>query len=181
MNPTVQIDHILEKPDKHWNRFTLSVHPNITPEMMSHLSQTIWVHYRCCASNPNVTLSILFADQFTNTCKWWDTLRDNKIGASREVNLNPHVTWKVIQSHPEVKWNYGDLSSNENITWEIVESNLHLPWNITNLCYNQMSCYHDVFLSLHQQYVKKQVHPEFYFIYTHPRHYQRLCNNGHFH
>ena len=49
---------------------------------------------------------------------------------------NPAITWDIVQSHPEVDWQYCYLSKNPNITWDIVKKNPDKPWDYDILSMN---------------------------------------------
>ncbi len=49
---------------------------------------------------------------------------------------NPLLTWELIQTHPDIPWDYTVLSSNPIITPAIVRDNSTKPWSKEELCAN---------------------------------------------
>ena len=43
--------------------------------------------------------------------------------------VNPNITWKIVQENPDEPWDWDELSANSNITWKIVRENLDKPWD----------------------------------------------------
>ena len=58
----------------------------------------------------------------------------------RYLSINKYLTWdngvNLVQSNPNIKWEYYLLSQNTNITWDIVSSHPDKPWNYSFLSEN---------------------------------------------
>lgn len=62
--------------------------------------------------------------------------------------------YDYILLHPEKPWNYVHLSRNPNITWEIVSSNSQIKWDYQLLSNNKMTK-HEFFQNKQLQYLLK--------------------------
>lgn len=86
----------------------------ITWEILDkYCSQQPWYEgfsfYEGLAKNPQV----LKLYQERPQSKWWSSV-------GHFLSQNRAITWEFVQLHPEIMWNYKDLSYHVNITWEEV-------------------------------------------------------------
>jgi hypothetical protein len=69
----------------------------------------------------------------------WDHLKKTPLSDVHGWGYNskhPSVTWDIIQAHPEMPWQWQNVSCNPNITWDIVQANPDKPWNSSWLSCN---------------------------------------------
>jgi hypothetical protein len=45
------------------------------------------------------------------------------------LTCNPNIPWDVVEAHPEIIWNWSDLSKNHNLTIEIIKKYHDKPWD----------------------------------------------------
>ncbi len=95
------------------------------------------------------------------------------------LSQNPNITWDIVQSNPQINWNYRYLSNNTNITWKIVKSNPQVPWDYEELSSNSMIKAKDKFIqSRIKQYFLEHVCPEIENYCLHPDNFFRLYDLG---
>jgi hypothetical protein len=53
------------------------------------------------------------------------------------LSQNPNITWDIIQAHPDLPWNWENISWNPNITWDIIEQNPDKDWDWMGITINE--------------------------------------------
>lgn len=113
-----------EKYNYKINYNILSENPNITWETIIQNKDKKWNYNNLLIYNKNINLDIIL----NNLNLFKDHIHN--------ISLNKSINWKDINNHPEIKWNYYDLSSNPNITIENVINNLDKNWSFNKLSSN---------------------------------------------
>jgi hypothetical protein len=107
------------------NYSLLSQNQNITWEIINKNRDKKWSIYNLIQYNKNITLDIVLNNL--------DFFGEKSL---QKISLNPNITWNDIVNHPEIKWNFYDLSSNPNITIDIVLNHLEKGWSFPKLSCN---------------------------------------------
>lgn len=144
MNPNITWEIVKNNKHMKWDYYYLSRNKNITIDIIHEEDDEKWSMSMFCRNNPNIDIEIFkkyklhrFSLFFASNprLKWTDILDNyetfcNTAGIlTSEVSLNPNITWEIVQSHPDIQWNWDMLSLNPNITWEIIQQNPNDPWN----------------------------------------------------
>jgi hypothetical protein len=68
---------------------------------------------------------------------WSMIMESEKLKSISDIKYNPNVTFDIIQTNPQIKWDFLWLSGRSHITWENIKSTLDIyPWNIKQTTYN---------------------------------------------
>jgi hypothetical protein len=84
---------------------------------------TIWL-----TTNPNITPENIEYDMSLHR-----VLRRLDL---RYISQNPNITPTFIEKHPELNWNFYELSKNKNITLEFIKKNIDKGWDFFELSKN---------------------------------------------
>jgi hypothetical protein len=103
----------------------ISMHPNITYEMMKNNPQYDWDYRYAFMFNPNITMDIIRDDL--------DKFSD---GVLEYLCYNENFTYEMIKNEPRIKIKYKYLINNPNITFDIIKNDKNLLNAIQNLCKN---------------------------------------------
>lgn len=146
INKNVTLEFVLKYPDLPWNWQYLSQNRYITTIQVieNHTLNWVWEQVSNNIVKPEDTKLI-----FKNSDLPWDweslsyvlrvTNEDIKFTTKwndRCLSGNKSITWKLVVSNPQIKWDYDRLIMNPNITLDIIMSNLHLFLNFESLSYN---------------------------------------------
>ena len=84
----------------------------------------------------------------------------NSLNNPSIVFIGTYVSWRFIQAHPKIKWDYKFvISENDNITWEIVRDNPNKKWNYSSLSSNPNITWDTVVSKIMTRNVTKYVDP----------------------
>lgn len=68
---------------------------------------------------------------------WDDIMNSEKLKNQTDIRYNPNVTLEIIESNPQIKWDFYYMSCNSNITWENIKKTLDkYNWSIKVATYN---------------------------------------------
>ena len=123
-NQNVTWKTVLDNPDKPWDYDWLSENPNISWKTIKKNLDKPWDLSNHLVYNPRSTWEVFHHISDKTTIDY------------KELSKKSVVTWDIVQSHPDIDWDYDYLSENPNITVEIILSNLDKPWNYTILSAN---------------------------------------------
>ena len=141
-NPSFQLTHILEYPDR-WNWSIISETPNITMKTVIDNPNFPWCMYGLGA-NPSITMEDIKNNDFD--WDWMGISRNpnitiefikennellvprNKRWGYRSLSKNPNLTMKFIIENIDENWNWHKLSKNSSITMDDIINNPDLPW-----------------------------------------------------
>ena len=71
------------------------------------------------------------------------------------ISRHPYITWDTIQANPDKPWNWGGISENPNITWDIIQENPNIPWDLFGISRNKMN--EPVFRSEFKRNIKRSL------------------------
>jgi len=112
--------------------------------------------------------------------RWYKQMSSRFRFPHQQMNLNPNVTWNIVQQRQDIFWSYDLLSANPNITWDIVQSNPDYEWDLNLLCTNRMDPYvYQHSLSTHRAHFVDKVLSQYMLHYFHPHHLPRIRYHGH--
>ena len=114
----------IEKKFNHIIKYDLlSMNNNITWNIILNNIDKNWNFENLVINNENITIDIILNNIsfFNEKC-------------IKVLSKNKTIKWLDIIKHPEIIWNFQDLSLNKNITFDIVLNNLDKKW-----CFNRLS------------------------------------------
>jgi hypothetical protein len=136
--PDISFEFILMYHDcrPHLNWVKLSRHEHIgtwaNVQAYPHLP---WV-WRQLACNMSIPLDVVLADPAR-----FNMLHniDDEDDEDEDYNFTDRrdITFQIIVAHPEIRWNWFDISSNPNITYHAIKTNLHLRWDWHQLTHHK--------------------------------------------
>ena len=101
----------------------LSMNNNITWDIIFKNIDKNWNFKNLVIHNENITIDIILDNTLFFNEKCLKVLSKNK-----------SIKWLDIIKHPEIEWNFQDLSLNKNITFDIILNNLDKGW-----CFRRLS------------------------------------------
>ena len=130
----VYFPFVLRTQECPWNWYFLSMHSNITLEMILLNPSLPW-EWDAVSLNPNLTRKLVLE----NRNKKWNicnlnnnpSLQDPPIQLpSKKENIKGDIlNIKVIASTPDTAWNFGAFCTNPSLTIELIESNINKKWD----------------------------------------------------
>ena len=123
-NPNVTRKVVKENPDKPWDYTWLSENPNISWKTIKNNPSKPWDLADHLVYNPRAVWEVFYH------------IPDKSAIDYKELSKKSVITWDIVQSHPEIDWDYDYLTENPIITLEIILSNPDKPWNYTILSAN---------------------------------------------
>jgi hypothetical protein len=93
-----------------WSWFALSKNPNITPNDVKANHDKPWSLHEL-SSHPNFFLKDFI--ECTNVCS---NPNINDIHMINHIGINANLTLQCVLSHPNVQWNWQEVSRNPNVT-----------------------------------------------------------------
>ena len=148
-HPNITWDIIQANPDKPWHWHKISENPNITLENIITHDWYFIIYY---SKNVNVLNDIV---NFNNIRKipWFKAIFNwNKLykklhliylwflcDMNIAVSQNPHITWDISQSNPDINWDWNFVSRNSSVTWEIINANPNKSWSKDYLIANKLT------------------------------------------
>jgi hypothetical protein len=119
----------------------LASNPSISPDgILYRLSSK---GFENLSRNPRMRWDIVHANlhrawmfDWTEICsnpgiKWCDIYNniDGDWWEMDDVSANPNITWKIVESHPNLDWNWSMLSANPGITWDDIRLHPSKEWD----------------------------------------------------
>lgn len=105
-NNNISIEYI----EKHFDKFKkyffwLSYNHNVTSSFVEKYINESW-NFLALSCNPN--LSVEFLNKY-----WGLQLHQYKNEMPKKISVNPKLTLEFIDTHPNIKWNWKDISKNK--------------------------------------------------------------------
>ena len=154
-NYNLDIETVKKTKDKPWNWNKLSENLNMTWEIIQDNLNLPW-NYKFVTKNFNITWDIIESNpslpwdwwKVISTKTWsWTSLKKiipyidmgktDSTSFWSVVSGHINITWDIVKSNPNIRWDWYGLSQNPNLTYEIIRDNIGLPWDWTGLSLNR--------------------------------------------
>lgn len=111
----IDLQYIIEHPDKPWFWQLISLSDNITiKDVVSH-PDLPW-YWKSVSCNPNITMKDI-------------TNHPNLPWNYKWLSMNPTITEQDILDHPNIPWDYYILSQNKNISLKFILQHPNESWD----------------------------------------------------